>query len=214
MYTSLNEILKHGPCGKHSDGVSGFSRLLKFLNKDKGDDEPLSFTTILESNGISDAIWCLRTLPGYDLKVMEFKLKCARRVEYLDKSGKTKECLDIVARFIAGDATRDDLRAAADDAYAAYAAADGADTAYTAYAAYAAADDAAYAAAAAAAYAADAAYAAYAADAAADAAYAAYAAADAAYAAAAAGKDREGEFERQGNFILDFLKSGKHLFLV
>ena len=58
--------------------------------------------------------------------------------------------------------------------------------------------------------------------AAAAAAYAAYAAADAAYAAAAAdaanaaaaGKDREREFERQGKFILDFLKSGKHLFLV
>ena len=48
----------------------------------------------------------------------------------------------------------------------------------------------------------------------ADAAAAAYAA-DAANAAAnAAGKDREREFIRQGNFILDYLKSGKHLFLV
>jgi hypothetical protein len=62
-----------------------------------------------------------------------------------------------------------------------------------------------------------------AANAAANAAYAAYAtaytyavdaAADAAAAANAAGKDKEGEFKRQGNFILDFLKSGKHLFLV
>jgi hypothetical protein len=69
-----------------------------------------------------------------------------------------------------------------------------------------------------AAYAADAAAAADAADAAAAAAAAAdaacaaaYAAADAAY-AAAAGKDKEMEFKRQGKFILDFLKSGKHLF--
>jgi hypothetical protein len=65
-----------------------------------------------------------------------------------------------------------------------------------------------------------AAYAAYA-DAAAAAAAAAYAAYDAAYAAAAAnaaanaaGKDRDKEFKRQGEFILDFLKSGKNLFLV
>jgi hypothetical protein len=49
------------------------------------------------------------------------------------------------------------------------------------------------------------------------AAYAAYAAADdAANAAAAAnaGENRKKEFIRQGEFILDFLKSGKHLFLV
>ena len=56
--------------------------------------------------------------------------------------------------------------------------------------------------------------------AAADAAYAAVytaavrAANAAAYSAYAAGKDRDGEFIRQGEFILDFLKSGKNLFLV
>ena len=45
---------------------------------------------------------------------------------------------------------------------------------------------------------------------------AAYAAANAAYANAAdaAGVDKDKEFIRQGNFIIDFLKSGKHLFLV
>ena len=32
----------------------------------------------------------LKVRPAYDLKVMEFKLKCARRVESLDKSGKAK----------------------------------------------------------------------------------------------------------------------------
>jgi hypothetical protein len=68
----------------------------------------------------------------------------------------------------------------------------------------------------AAAAAADAAYAAaYAAAAAAYAAYAAYYAADAAEAAAEAARvDKEKEFIRQGEFILDFLKSGKNLFLV
>lgn len=38
--------------------------------------------------------------------------------------------------------------------------------------------------------------------------YAAY------YASDTAGKDKDKEFLRQGEFILDFLKSGKHLFLV
>ena len=41
-----------------------------------------------------------------------------------------------------------------------------------------------------------------------------YAASNAEAAAEAAGVDREKEFIRQGEFILDFLKSGNHLFLV
>jgi hypothetical protein len=91
--------------------------------------------------------------------------------------------------------SNEELRAAAAAAYAAAAAAAAACAAAAAYAAAYAAADAAYAAAA---DAADAA-AADAADAAAD-------------AAAAAGKDRDGEFKRQGRFILDFLRSGRHLF--
>ena len=161
MYTTLNEILKHKPCGQNSKGATGFSKLLKFLGKEQADDEPLSFITILESNGILDAIWCLRVLPDCDLKVMKFKLLCARRVEHLDESGVAKNTLDVLERFINGDASRDELREASAAAHAA---------AYAAYAAYAA--NAAYAAA-------------YAAHAAAYAAYAAYAAAYAAHAAAA-----------------------------
>ena len=60
-------------------------------------------------------------------------------------------------------------------------------------------------------YATNATNAAYAANAAA---YAANAASNAANAADAAGKDKDKEFIRQGNFIIDFLKSGNHLFLV
>jgi len=117
---------------------------------------------------------------------------------------KAEVCLSIVRKWIEDDSSvsNEELRTAADAAYAA--AADAA-----AYAADAAAADAANAAA-------KTAYAAYAANTAYDAAYAADAAAyaDAADAAYAAGKDKEMEFIRQGEFILDFLKSGKHLFLV
>ncbi len=134
MYTTLNEILRYKPCGQNSKGATGFSKLLKFLGKEQADDETLSFITILESNGILDAIWCLRALPDCDLKVMKFKLLCARRVEHLDESGVAKNTLDVLERFINGDASAGDLQFAA--AYAA------------AYAVYAdAAADAAYAAA-------------------------------------------------------------------
>ena len=97
-----------------------------------------------------------------------------------------EECIDLVRKWIKDDTSisNEELRAAADAAAAA--------ATYAAAAAYAAADPAYTA----------------------DAAYAAYAAANAANAAYAAGKDREKEFIRQGEFILNFLKSGKNLFLV
>ncbi len=130
------------------------------------------------------------------------------------KSPKAEICISLIRKWIEDDTSvsNEELRVAAAYAAAAYAAA-----------AYAAAANAAYAAANAAYAAANAAYAA--ANAADAAAYAAAAAADAAnaaanaayaaaYSAADAGKDREKEFIRQGNFILDLLKSDKHLFLV
>jgi len=66
MNTTLNEIKKHGPCGikPEEDGeLTGWLKLLDHLGKKTSDDEPLSFATILESNGIDDAVWCLQVLP-------------------------------------------------------------------------------------------------------------------------------------------------------
>ena len=54
--TTLNAIRAHSLC------EPGWQKLLKHLGKTKADDEPLRFSTILESNGIDDALWCLRSL--------------------------------------------------------------------------------------------------------------------------------------------------------
>ncbi len=51
METSLNKILAHGPCEE------GWKKLLESLGKTEADNEPLPMATILESNGIKDAIW-------------------------------------------------------------------------------------------------------------------------------------------------------------
>jgi hypothetical protein len=51
--TTLNEIRGEGPC------VYGWEKLLSHLGKTKADDEPLELLTILESNGLDDAIRCL-----------------------------------------------------------------------------------------------------------------------------------------------------------
>ena len=54
MHLTLNQIKKHGPC------TPGWNTLLASLNKTRADDEPIHIMYILKSNGIGDAVWCLR----------------------------------------------------------------------------------------------------------------------------------------------------------
>ena len=181
MKTTLNAIREHAPCAE------GWKKLLTYLGKTEADDEPLSLLTILDSNGLDDALWALRAVEGYDREIRLYAVWCARRVEHLLTDERSRETLDVAERYARGRATREELDAAA------YAAADAADADTDGYA-YAVAADAAYAAARADTDAADAAYAA--ADAAAaDAAYAAARVARA-DAAAAARVAQSAEFRR------------------
>ena len=181
MKTTLNQIRAHSPCKE------GWSKLLAHLGKTAADDEPLSIVTILDSNGLYDALWCLRAVEGCDREKRLLAVRFAREVQHLMTDPRSVAALDVAERFANGEATEGELG----DAYAA---------AYAATYAAAAAAHAAAARAAAAAAAADAADAAYAADAAAAdaAAYAAtYAAAYAAYAAAR---------DKQADILRDFCK--------
>jgi hypothetical protein len=54
--TTLNEIDRYGPC------ETGIHNLLSFLGKEECDDTFVKFETILESNELHDAVWCLRTV--------------------------------------------------------------------------------------------------------------------------------------------------------
>ena len=128
---TLNQIRSHHPCQE------GWAKLLKHLNKTSADDQPLSLSTVLTSNGLDDAIWCLCTEPTPE-RTQRFALVVARRTQHLHPQAKAT--LDIVERYLSGQATREELGAAADAAYtarAAYAAARcaAADAAYTARAA-------------------------------------------------------------------------------
>ena len=136
LTTTLNRIREHSPC------ESGWKKLLGFLGKTKADDEILPYSVIIESNGLDDALWCMRTEPKYEKEWRTFALKCARRVEHLHPV--CTPTLDVLERFINGKATREDLEAAGDAARAAAWAAAG-DAAWAA--AWDAAGDAAWAAA-------------------------------------------------------------------
>ena len=106
---TLNQIRSHRPC------QDGWVKLLKYVNKNQPDDEPLHLSTVLDSNGLDDAIWCLRAEPTPE-RIQRFALAVARRVQHLHPQAKAT--LDIVERYLAGQATTAELDTAADKAYA------------------------------------------------------------------------------------------------
>ena len=148
MYTTLNKIREHRPC------KSGWETLLKYLGKTKPDDKPLPLLTILDSNGLYNALWCFRAVDGFEKEKQLLAITFAREVEHLMPT-ESKKSLDVFEQYANGLATQEEFEAArrgADDAYTAAAAAARAayidDVTWAAIAARAAcAADAAYAAA-------------------------------------------------------------------
>ena len=106
MKTTLNKIREHSPC------ADGWEKLLSYLGKTKADDEPLSLLTILDSNGIDDALWCLRAVEGYDREIRLFAVWCARQVQHLLKDQISLDALDVAERYALGQATKSELAAA------------------------------------------------------------------------------------------------------
>ena len=106
MKTTLNLIRAHSPCR------AGWARLLANLGKTKADDEELLITTILESNGVDDALWCLRAVEGHERKIRLFAVECARSVQYLMTDTRSINAINVSERFANGLATPEELRAA------------------------------------------------------------------------------------------------------
>lgn len=139
MRTTLNRIREHGPC------ADGWEKLLRHLGKTMADDEPLSITTILDSNGLDDALWCLRAVDGCERDMRLYAVWCARQVQHLMTDDRSIRALDVAERYSHGLATYAEMTAAA--AAARDAAAAARDAADAALAAARAAADAAWAAA-------------------------------------------------------------------
>lgn len=106
MKTTLNQIRKHSPC------EAGWKKLLAHLGKTKADHEPLSIKTVLESNGLDDALWCLRAVDGHDREIRLFAVWCARQVQHLMTDQRSLDALDVAERFANGQATEEELKSA------------------------------------------------------------------------------------------------------
>ena len=110
MNTTLNQIREKSPCS------SGWAKLLKHLSKTQADDEPLSLITVLDSNGLNDAIWCLKAVDGCDREIRLYAVWCARQVQHLMTDKRSIDAIDVAERFANGLATKNKLAAARDAA--------------------------------------------------------------------------------------------------
>ncbi len=81
---------------------------LRFVHKD-----PVSIRTILDSNGIDDALWALRCIDNADddKDVRLFAIWCARQVDQLMTDARSTSALDVAERHAHGLATDDELDA-------------------------------------------------------------------------------------------------------
>ena len=117
MQTTLRKIRKMQPCTR------GWNKLLRYLGKAEADDATLSLLTILESNGLSDALWALCAVEGYAREIRLYAVECARDVQHLMTDPRSLAALDVAEQFANGEATEMELTAARADAYAAHASA-------------------------------------------------------------------------------------------
>jgi len=112
MTQGLNEIKSHDPCAE------GWALLLKNLGKTKSDDEPIDLITILESNGIEDAVWAIRCFDAIDTCL--FNADVAGSVLHIFEANNDSQApllaIQAVRDFKAGKLTREEVLEAAEAA--------------------------------------------------------------------------------------------------
>lgn len=77
MKTTLNELRANFLC------THDWYKLMRFLGKTQPDDEELSILDILDANGLSDALHCLRIIKGEDRVIRLYAVWCARQMQHL-----------------------------------------------------------------------------------------------------------------------------------
>ena len=179
--TTLAAIRAASPC------EDGWRKLLGALGKTSADDEPLDLLTVLDSNGLDDALWVLSFAMPDDRLARHFHAWCAEQVLHLFEAERpddtrVRDQIAMLRNDEADDAAREAARDAAREAAWAAEAVEPAGAAWAAGAAAWAAREAAWAA--------------EAAEAAREAAWAAWAAREAAWVARAAEAAQEKQLRR------------------
>ena len=124
MQTTLRKIRAAGPCGmqlKNGQRV-GYLKLRHHLGRGYGDDTPIDIATIIDSNGLDYALWCLRAVDGHAREKLLYAYWCARQVPSLMDDPSSVTALDGAERNANGAASDDERAAARAGAEAAWAA--------------------------------------------------------------------------------------------
>jgi hypothetical protein len=102
-------------CKEEDARSKGFEKLKASLGKDHSDTDLIPLTYIIESNGLSDALWALKsTVEDSDYLSREFAIFCARQVlsfyetKYPDDF-RVRDCIDAVERYNNKEITLEEL---------------------------------------------------------------------------------------------------------
>jgi hypothetical protein len=114
--TTLSRIRAARPC------EGGWMKLLGYLGKTSDDDEPLTLLTVLDSNGLDDALWVLSYAMPDDRLARHFQAWCAEQVLHLFESERPTDTRvrDQIAMLRRDDASAEDRDAAWAAAWAAW----------------------------------------------------------------------------------------------
>ncbi len=110
--TTLAAIRAASPCEE------GWRKLLGHLGKTTADDEPLDLLTVLDSNGLDDALWVLSYAMPDDRLARHFQAWCAEQVLHLFEAERpddtrVRDQIAMLRNDEADDAARAAARAAA-----------------------------------------------------------------------------------------------------
>ena len=117
---TLADLRKHGAC------YEGYNRVVRslqgkpFSEEDKirnsylqsNNKQQISLISIVESNGLDDALWATRCLIGEDRNLRLYAVWCARQVQHLISDTISLKALDVAEAFANGNASLEELRAA------------------------------------------------------------------------------------------------------
>ena len=114
--TTLNRIREGSPdSGRACE--EGWTKLLETLGKTKADDEPIDLLTVLDSNGLDDALWVLSYAMPDDRLARHFQAWCAEQVLYLFEAERPNDNrVRAQIDTLKNDDATDEERAAARDA--------------------------------------------------------------------------------------------------
>lgn len=101
--TTLAAIQTCGPCN------AGWNKLITDLGPNFGYHTPLPFERILESNGIADAIWAMRTAPQYGREFRQYMLNELDLVTKEGRSDGLTHLLELASGYVDGNVSLRDL---------------------------------------------------------------------------------------------------------